>query len=1040
MSPKSTFTNSLLIRFVFALTAMGNLTFAQNPNQSSKESTDPHTLLIQQCITLMEKNQWQETLDLINPFIEKNKDTGLKKHGAKFATAYYYQGLCLLKLGQAQSKLPNKENIQDATNKLFLTAIESFNQCYAINPPDDLSNTYRFKSILLRGNAQQALGQFQPAIDSYQLFLLERNTALDSYNLNDFNINLAICFWKKSTPEKSTPEDTDQAIELLQESLLYTGRNQPSPLAVITALSALTDIAIHKPSNPDIITSTLERTRNISPGNLVFPADLTTEEFDQILPQLSKIIIQTAQKNLPLASLHLTTLIPSISKYSPELEIPADIEFPPLNEKLAANKSIQEATAIALQARALTNQNSNNIPAAIQLYTILVNHYPTTKHQPENLYNLARLTAKTGDSATSIKLCRQFLKDYSQHSLKYPTLSILLNTLYHTRQYQDSLTLAEQILTKPIDKSDDPFLLLLIDSANFIQAASHYYLGNFTVAAPLIANQLKSYPDSPYKIDAAYLNAAVQNQLLNWQTSIPLLRKFILDHSGNLSSESPSTYLPFAQYDIAYAQYSQRHLNSSILTLIPFTLDIPFINKPIENSQITPSASILLANIHLLLRQRDTAISHYQDAIQQATDIKNTSARDEAYYLLIDLLGKPVWDGLTNHRLQETIPFYLHFLTLQNAKTSPYHTQILNSAITALEKANPNNPELPAQILSENLFLVNNSPNTPGIETSLKTYLYYLRQNKTTTEEIIRILTQDVKTSNSAYHQALVIVAQIESLELSQIRDQKPDTQAEIKRLYQELLSQFNTEDLDNFTLLKIAEYLTKNNNPTQAASYFQAIIASASNINKTEARLGLAIQLASSENLTPDQKKSAKDQLTAILENPFTPPAPRATAHYHIIQLLLLDEQWQELETNALAYLKYPLEVKTHNLEILQLLALAYDKQGPTKLDSAISTYAHIYGTTLFSIPHSAPAIERACQLLWERNNPAQAGIQDGKSDHQLAYETAYKYIRQTKGLLAQRRDSLPKTSIQTWENIKTSATNTYPKEPSVKAFQGEP
>jgi hypothetical protein len=68
--------------------AIVNFTLAQDASKPITESTDPHTQIIQQCITLMEQNQWQETLELLNPLIEKNKDTGLKKHGAKFATAY----------------------------------------------------------------------------------------------------------------------------------------------------------------------------------------------------------------------------------------------------------------------------------------------------------------------------------------------------------------------------------------------------------------------------------------------------------------------------------------------------------------------------------------------------------------------------------------------------------------------------------------------------------------------------------------------------------------------------------------------------------------------------------------------------------------------------------------------------------------------------------------------------------------------------------------------------------------------------------------
>jgi hypothetical protein len=77
---------------------------------------------------------------------------------------------------------------------------------------------------------------------------------------------------------------------------------------------------------------------------------------------------------------------------------------------------------------------------------------------------------------------------------------------------------------------------------------------------------------------------------------------------------------------------------------------------------------------------------------------------------------------------------------------------------------------------------------------------------------------------------------------------------------------------------------------------------------------------------------------------------------------------------------------------------------------------------------------------LLWERNNPADQATSGGKSDRQLAYETAYKYIRKTKDHFVQRKASLPASAIQTWEKIKTNATQIYPKDPNVTPFIGQP
>ncbi len=1023
---------NILLAYPLALIILLNTALAQTKTQP----THPHTLIIQQSIALMEQAKWQQTLDILNPLITQNKDSGIKKHGAKFATTHYYKGLCLLKLAQAANK-------QQAPS-LYQAAIKSFTQCHTVNPPNDPSNTYRVKSLLLRANAQQALGQYQLAIHSYRLFLHQRNKTLDPYNLSDFNINLAICLWK-NPPTPQNPKEAQQAIKLIQQSLLYSGRNKPSPHATITALRTLTDISIST-QNDTLIPSTINQTLTSIPANLTLPQDPETST--QLLTTLSNLILTTAQKNLPLTSLHLTALIPDIQLYATALELPSTLTNNPTHLNLDQNQNLKNATLIALQARAISYQNTNHLKKALTLYTLILDKFPDTPtpaQQPNNLYNLARIAAQAGATDTAITKARQFLETYPDHPLHTPTLTILLNSLYHSQQYQQALTLASQILTTTKPQPHSPSTQALLQAATFIQPASHYYLGDYTLASTLLS-PLQEHPENPYHTDATYLYAAAQNQLLHWDTSIPLLRKFITLHTNPDTPKNTSIYTPFAYYQIAYAHYSQNQPHSAILTLLPFTLNIPFadtFNKhTLTTSQISPSAAILLANTHLTLNlpeSRNTAVSLYQTAIKLASENHNTQARDEAYYLITNLLGKPLWDGLTNHRLKETIPHYLNFTALPDAQNSPYYTQILTASITALEKSDTSEPV--HLLLRDNLFTHNNQPNTPGIETALQTYLYYLRKNNLTTTEIIRTLTERINTTPSAYHQALIITAQLETLQHNQKHTPNQQTKDHINLLYQDLISQYRTQDLDNFTTLKIANHLATTNNLTQATTYYNSIINSTSNIKKIEAQLGLAILLANPKNTpSPKQLTNAKQQLTTILNNPFTPPAPRASAHYHLIQLLTHSQpqDWPQIQTHALTYLTYPLSVKTHNQKIQQTLALAYDKQQKTNL--AISAYTHTWVTSFFSIQHSAPALHRACQLLWERNNPPHPAINQGKSDRQLAYETAYKYIRKTKDHLDQRRDSLPQAAIHTWQTIKQNATKNYPQDPTIKPFQGQP
>ena len=1032
-----TFRSSIYKSF-FLLVLLAEISQAQTQQDKENIPTDPQTLILQKSIALMEQGEWQKTLELLNPLIEKYGDTGIKKFGAKFATTYYYKGLCLLKLAQAHNKNADPTS-QKQAQALFQDSIISFNQCYSVNPSNDTSNTYRVKSLLLRANAQQSLKKYQQAIESYELFLHQRNNGYDTYNISEFNINLAICLWKKATSQKVydlTSPDIKRAISLLQQSLINTGKSTPSSVAVVTAIRILTEISITL-KDDYILPKVIEYTRITAPQNLLLPVISPHSLF----PTLSNLIAKTAQQGLSFTSLQITSLIPEIQLHSEALglSLPQNAS----SQSVYLTKAQEEVIAVSLQSRASVLQNNNNqqdLRKALNLYKILIKSYANTPNQALNLYNLARIAAQAEDLETAIQSAQQLLAQHPEHEYTNPALTILLSSLYHSQDYQKAYDLAQETLDLNSTSDTKSSNQLLIESASFIRAASQYYLGNYAAAASLLTQHQNSYPtNSSYNEDTTYLIAATQNQLQNWDTSIPQLRNFISQY--NTTSGKKSIYTPFAYYEIAYAQYSLRKPHSASLTLLPFSLDIPFVNidqkTALYNSQISPTAAILLGNIQLTLGLRNQAVLQYQQAIKLAQATENITARDESYYLIINLLGKPLWKGLSNHRLKETIPYYLDFTSLADSKSSPYYTQILTSSIAALERANPNQQAY--SLLKENLFIHNNKPNTPGIEIALDTYLYYLRKEKIPTEEIIHNLS-NLATSNSSYHQALILSAQVKAAESAQIRIQDPKLKTEIQslinKLYQELIDQYRNQDLDNFTLLNIANHLTNNKQPELAQSYYKSIINNNSIIKQTEAQLGLALQLAKSKD--DDKQKTAITELSKIIENPFSPADAKAPAQYQLIKIYLQNQNWPKVETNALAYIKYPLSIKTHNIQAYQALALAYDKQ--EKINSAIDTYTHNWATTFFSIQNSAPALNRACELLWNRNTPSTPAANEGKSDRQLAYETAYKYIRKTKDHYKQRKNALTPETIQTWEKIKYNATKFYLNDTSVKAFNGNP
>jgi len=477
---------------ISGISCLYNHTFAQTEPPSQivdKVSKDPATRDIQQCIKLMEQRSWQDALDIMNQLIAKNKGLGVETHGAKFGTCYYYRGLCLAKLAQ-------KTQNEVAAN-LYESAIQSFNQCFAINPPNDSSNTYRAKSILLRGNAEQALKRYQSAINSYTKFLNERNTGRDTYNLSEFDINLAICTWKNVQDKQDAlikldrDEDIQYATTLIQQALLHSGKNSPSPQALIAALNTLSEIAASI-NDDNLVPTAIERIKNTNPDNL----DITRESEKKNDPEnlitlsgnikkLSQLILKTSIQNLPNTSHKLTAIFPGMQRYATVLNNTKTATPDSKATNTTLQNIDQQSIINVLKARAISLLKSNEPElnhSAVAIHQIIVTEFPNSTDFVNNYYNLIHAAAQSShaeDAKLVIKLAPQFLKKYPTHPLYNATRTLHISALYHDQQYEKALELAAQVLNAEKHSNDTNLLQrklfwknMLIITPQKIQTAS----------------------------------------------------------------------------------------------------------------------------------------------------------------------------------------------------------------------------------------------------------------------------------------------------------------------------------------------------------------------------------------------------------------------------------------------------------------------------------------------------------------------------------------------------------------------------------------
>jgi len=970
--------------------------------------------LMSESISLMEKNNWQGALDKVSKVIEANGEKGVKTLGPKFGVAYYYQGLCQLKLAQQARK---ESKLEEAT-AWYKKSIESLQQCYAIENTEaetikGNANNYRIKALMLQGNAQQAINQFDEAIKSYQKFLLERNNIRDSFDVADFNINLAICYWKSGAGEK------DAEAEKLYLRAIKAKYRPATTRSKLTGLRAM--IESYSSRNKQASVENFMRT-----NRQYFSVSL--DQSIDALPYVSALTLEAAQLNLLETVTALTKAIPSeqfktisesnkerIEKFQElyageELEIDSleidDVNLDGWKEKQAElGAALSEAEQLASCARAIVFEKEGYYRGALATYQLLLER-DKSDHRADYLYNASRLGLLSSDAEQAFQYGSEFLSNHADHPYVEKLRKQLMLTFYFSGEYKKCVALGEK---SPVDNID----------YSFTMAGSYYYLGKFRKAEAPLKYLRDNGEENPYSEISDYLYASTLGKLQRWKESINLLDKYIA------SNPKDQTYIPFAKYDKAFALYSQQKYAEAKAELAPFLTGY-------KNSVIQPEAHILLGNIYSLDRERTKAETAYRAAILAAKRVNNQHAKEEAYYLAISLLGQRTWDGLANPQLLDTIPLLEDFLKEPNAEKSPYFIQIITSSFDALERAKRKGEAYDK--LEEAIFLYNQKPNTPGTDSAIKTYTIAKRKEEISDEEVIATLQKSKYLKNIPYHAGLLLAIELEVLELSQKLSPKDDRAEKIKQLYLNLHVEHDIQLLDNFVLVKVAEFMKENGgieSDTNVKQYYQAVLDSGSKIKRPQAFVGLATEMAKSDKVA--DREAAVKQFETIINDPFTLAKPKAAAHYQLIEILYAQKNYAELTKQIKAYLKYPSSVKDDIRRVEMLLAVSYDKQNLS--DKAIGAYNAVWVNSFENLDQSAPAIDRITDLIWERNNPAKVGLQDGKSDKQLAYETAYKYIRRTKKHYNNIRPKMTEEGIQAWERTREKI-RTFEADKEVKAF----
>jgi len=189
---------------------------------------------------------------------------------------------------------------------------------------------------------------------------------------------------------------------------------------------------------------------------------------------------------------------------------------------------------------------------------------------------------------------------------------------------------------------------------------------------------------------------------------------------------------------------------------------------------------------------------------------------------------------------------------------------------------------------------------------------------------------------------------------------------------------------------------------------YYREVIDREDQAYRFSAYFGLADILGGSSE--PAETEEALRSLEHVFKN--APKRSRQEAAlYRIMTVLAKRGDWEKVTERAKQYLTTEGYRKFAGYASL-LLADSYRQRDMR--EDAIAAYSNTLGAFAGMIEVSAPAVKWMMKLTWERNKP---GVNGGKSDRQVAYETGWNYCDSTRHI--RNGSQIKEHEIELWDEV---------------------
>jgi len=934
-------------------------------------------------IDAMKEGKWDVALVEIDKGIAGYDERAVTKFGSKFGWFWYHKGYCELRL------------------KKWGEAVSSFETCYTKYPNTGegkmTGNFYEKLSILKQGDAEKGAGNFEKAVELYKKFGAERGPK-DKYDKGLYEISLSYCHAKLGNLEISRTH--------LENAIKYKKASRKSPAngSIMTAFYALAEEAINKKDEETLLA--------VLKANRAYLALKPVHMYDYA-PSFMKLAAQAYKADMKETAMTFYGMIPGdyetademktavkrLASYEKALREPSGaLQKKALSDDLAAledrARKGEGIDAVLLGAMAYVHEVNGNVRGANAAYRQLEKFHPKRPKREDQFYNLMRTTSMLGEIMEANALGETFLKDYPASKHVDSVRNLMLSSLFAKGNYKECIQVAEASLPKLTPKTEQHDLCL------HVLGGSKYFLAEFGDAHDLLKEHQETYgKDSKFAMASLYMYGANLSKLQEWKAASTQLDKYLQEYPT--SKDNP--YLPFGLFDRANCHYAEEEMAGAQKM-------IERIGKEFPQSSIADAALNLLGNIHESEKDKLKAEEAYKKAFEQAKTRGNKGVAGEAAFYLVSLMGKEK----SPEKLADATTYYDSYWS-DYSEGSPYNAQVAVAGMAAMKSVKRGEEALTK--LQQVISALARQPGAYGIEEAINSYTEAYLETHTPDQIKDHFYNfPDIDTDDKATR-ALLSIAVIGVFEdnLKAAKKEKnaaavTKAQANIKINFRRLDQNFKVQDLSNYILIRVGDYLRKNSaSPRNALKYYNEIMGRENQEHRFAAIFGSAEILGASEN------GAEQDKAISLLEKVYNESEEKAEKEdslYRIVTTSAKKGDWKAVEERSREYKKKEKRYNKYTAEVSFLLATSFDKR--KMVADAHQEFFSLRNTYYGFIKYSAPATKRMMEIVWKRNKPA-AG-EEKKSDRQLAYEDGWNYVDSTSRLLEKMTDEEKKL----WEEVK--------------------